>query len=451
MSINNKVRKARMKFFKKDLLFFGTQANKFLWDIKELPESIEGCVQYDPENLNELSFGSIELNEKFISKSNYSHDNLCFIICHELLHILNKHGARRGQRDPVLWNVACDHVIECQLRSMSNVIQPHEGRYNIVSEIENNLGKCTAEQAYKWLEQNQPRITIKMNGPGGQGGGNEQDDQQGQQPQTATVTIKDGNGNEESFTVNINEDLTPQEEQQVNQFISEARAVYNNYQERGLIGGQMAEYLKEILKVEIPWEELLEKAIKNNVQMKPDGRCWQRLNNYFIPHNMTLPGYSLVEEGDGVGILIICVDCSGSINTKELKKFSGVIEKSMQYFREIKLLVHDIGVNQEKEFNKDNILEFYDFLAHEGYKGRGGTSHRPVFDKIKDIWEESQDELSMVISLTDGESDITEIYKRYEWIKNNLPLVFLITRTSDFHIDPDFGEISKIWIDKPNK
>jgi hypothetical protein len=53
----------------------------------------------------------------------------------------------------------------------------------------------------------------------------------------------------------------------------------------------------------------------------------------------------------------------------------------------------------------------------------------------------------MVISLTDMCSDIESIYKRYEWIKNNLPLVFIITKDGDYsNLDTTFGSITQIKI-----
>jgi hypothetical protein len=51
----------------------------------------------------------------------------------------------------------------------------------------------------------------------------------------------------------------------------------------------------------------------------------------------------------------------------------------------------------------------------------------------------------MVISLTDMASDIDYNYKKYEWIKNNLPLVFIITKDgSMLNLDSSFGNITQI-------
>jgi len=34
-----------------------------------------------------------------------------FVLCHEILHCINEHHERRGKRNPVGWNIACDYAI----------------------------------------------------------------------------------------------------------------------------------------------------------------------------------------------------------------------------------------------------------------------------------------------------------------------------------------------------
>ena len=103
----------------------------------------------------------------------------------------------------------------------------------------------------------------------------------------------------------------------------------------------------------------------------------------------------------------------------------------MKNFKKMVLITHDHDVHQTKIFKKDNIQEFYQFAKTEGFEGRGGTSHGPVFDKIEtEYWADNdeRDNLSMVISLTDNFSDSHEIYMGYKWIKNEIPLMFVLTR-----------------------
>lgn len=430
------IRRAKLKLFTNNLFFFGMMANKFAWDVEPLPEQIEVFVRFNLDDPSKLESGAIHVNETYLLKPDYTYNNLVFILCHELLHILNKHGIRKSDRDWDRWNIACDHVIEVFLKKMSDLIKPYNNQYNIIPELYNQKSDCTAEYAYDWIMNHPNSVKIQQTGE-------------------MAIDVLDGNGNY-MFTVitnlggvtsamdtdeNIKAALT-------DQIVAEARAIFENIKSKGDSPGYLVTYLDKILKVEIPWETLVEKAIKTNVIMKPDERTWRCLNKYFVPHKINLPGYAYIEDNEGTGTLIICIDSSGSVSDKNLKKFSSVVENSMKYFKTIKLLVHDTIIHQRKEFTKDNIGEFYHFVSKIGYQGRGGTSHRDLFKEIQtEYWEKDKDELSMVISLTDMASDIESCYKQQEWIKNNLPLVFIITKDgSILNLDNSFGSITQIKI-----
>lgn len=49
------------------------------------------------------------LNPEFVQKC--SPAQLEFLLAHEVMHIVFAHIARRGDRDPVIYNIACDAVI----------------------------------------------------------------------------------------------------------------------------------------------------------------------------------------------------------------------------------------------------------------------------------------------------------------------------------------------------
>jgi predicted metal-dependent peptidase len=431
------VKKAKLKLFTNSLFFFGIVANKFNWEIEELNPNIEGCVYFNNEDRSKIESGSIYFNSLYLTKPEYTSDNFVYLICHELLHILNKHGLRGVGKNWETWCVACDHVIECFLKTMSNTITPFNNCYNIVPEIARTHANSTTEKVYDWLIQNKKTIHIDIDLDSDQ------------------IIVSDNSG-KQLFIVNNNlGGITSAEGADeylnivdVEQIVAESRAILENLKSRGSLPGGLVTYLDKILKVEIPWEELVERSIKTNIIMKPDDRGWKNLNKMYVPHKIHLPGYMMTEDLEGTGTLIIGVDTSGSISDKNLKKFASVIERSMRYFKTIKVITHDVSIHQRQEFNQDNIHKFYEFISNTGFKGRGGTSHKYLFDEIqKKYWEIDKDDLSMVISLTDAGSDIQNIYKNYNWIQNKLPLVFILTKgTAVSNLDKDFGEITQINI-----
>lgn len=443
MSIQKKVKEARIKFFRKDygLQFFGALFYKFELRVEQLimGDMAEGYVEFNKENLGE-STGVIHANENMVGKEDYTSGNLIALISHELMHILERHAVRRGKRNYKIWGVATDHCIDRTLKEAfkdRNDITFYQNRYNIIDRLEKELPQCSAEEAYTWLEKNSQKISITCNGDGSY---TFEDEQTGQQ---FTFVPSDTNCGKEKD----NADDKAKTKEIVNNFFAEAQALYENLKQKGAVAGGLQEKLDNILKVEVPWEELVEKAIKKNTILKPDERSWRKLNNYYRPLGITLPGYSLVEDNEGVGDMIICADTSGSIDKTNLKKWAGIIMDSMKYFKRIILLVHDVDVQQIKEFDKDNIILFHQFIQKEGFQGRGGTSHKPVFNYIeKEHWLEAdkRDDLSMIMCLTDGASDLESIYQNYEFIKNNTPIVLTLSSTWNYEFEAyNFG---KIWI-----
>ena len=132
-------------------------------------------------------------------------------------------------------------------------------------------------------------------------------------------------------------------------------------------------------------------------------------------------------DGFDTQVLVCCIDSSGSISNSDLKKFVGVILSSIKHFKKLRILVHDVDVHQEfvldNEPNQDDILR-----TLREIKGRGGTSHKPVFDRIEILNREEL--ISAAIFLTDFYSDVEEIYKKFEWIKE-VPSVWVLNSDSN--------------------
>lgn len=442
--IEQLVKNARVKLFRRNygLHFFGGIQYKYQLELsKELTHG-EAGIQYDYDNEKTYHVGKILLNEIMLNEDDYNYNNLVFVICHEVMHILNQHFARCGNRNPALWNLAGDHVIETELKRMfptESQILPYKGRYNIIPEVESKFDNPSAEQVYKYLsdKHRSNEIDVQENGDG-------------------SYTITDNNTNQ-SWTVmptksdgSTKKDKDIQDDQQ--QTVSSAAAAFNmiknNDDSKGNTSNHFFEYFEELFKIKLPWEEILEKAIKKHIIFKPTDRSWKMPNKYFRHLGITLPGYSLGEDKDGVGILIVGVDTSGSISTEELKKFAGVIQDSMVYFDTVRMITHDINVHQVEDFNSNEPEKLSHFVKNIGFQGRGGTSHKYIFNKIEDYWNDKDiiDSLSSVIFLTDGYSDIEEFFdeKKYKWIKNKFPSVFVISDSS-WTWDNKFDHVQMIY------
>jgi len=438
--VGKKVQNARIKLFKKSdgLNFFGACSYMFDWNVHSMPgRNAEGYVLFNKDTLKHED-GTIHVNLDMVMLDNYTHIHLAYIVCHELLHILGKHGVRKGQRDHDIWCVACDHTVERDLKELATSIVPYDNSYHMFDELHKLKNNCTVEFAYDWIQKQIKLGNIKviripggMIGVSGSGGDFEVN------PQVGGIDNDKIKGNDQKIIL-TNEKI-----------VAEARALHQTMKAKGNQSGNLTSYLDKLLAVKIPWEVLLEKAIKTNVILKPNERTWRHPNKYFRALGYILPGTTSTEDRDGVGIIIYGTDSSGSMSDDELKKCSSVTDQSFQFFREVWLYVHDTIVHQRKIFTKDDRHMFLSFLKNEGYKGRGGTSHQHVFEKIqKEAWEDDQvkNDLSMCIFLTDGASDIeTQIKKKeYRWLKT-IPTVFVIT--TGYTLDIEQDNIKVIYMD----
>ncbi len=445
--LQEKASAARKKLMTRDLIFFGINLYKYNWTVDmACPDYAGAYVRFNPTNLGDVEAGSIFLNGKLVAKPEFTHMNLTWYLLHEVLHIINGHGLRMGNKDRTMWNFATDHVIECFLKSIydnevssgvNNKIEPPGGieHANIIERLRNELPDINAEEAYDWIMKNQPQFEVIDQGGSDNGSGEG----------GSWVKIKDKKTGREYVVSDPKYNKAQKKAAKDAQ--SEARAVFNSIKDRGDMSAGISRYLEDILRVEIPWTLLLEKAIKQNVILKPTGRSWRNINKYYSPHGMTLPGVEYEEENEGVGTIIVGVDTSGSISKKETQQFAAIITDSVKYFKKVFVMVHDINVHQMLEYTKDNILEFGKMLKDTGFAGGGGTSHKPLFTQIEEMWEDDPDDISMFISLTDGYSDIEHIWEKFVWsANNNIPTFFVITKSGTKVQEVPSAEFEQIQI-----
>ena len=81
----------------------------------EIVEDADLCQQIDIS----LAAVNTEIQRIYINpKFPWTYPQLQFMMAHELLHVGLRHEARQQGRDPFLWNIACDYVINAWLVEM---------------------------------------------------------------------------------------------------------------------------------------------------------------------------------------------------------------------------------------------------------------------------------------------------------------------------------------------
>ena len=425
--IEDKLKKTRIKLFKteEELIYFGILAYRFNFNIYDFDHDEDiAFVEFQTDS-GLLCENKINFNSRFIGRPDYTIDNFANTIVHEILHILEKHGIRRKGRTPEYWSLAVEHCVARTLKSIKN-ITPYKNHYFLIPELHISKPHCSAEEAYEWIMQNVNMFNIIPSNTS---------------PSLFSVeNVNSGDKFELSTNIGGSNDESgnPLELASINDFVSQASAVFeilkNQQKSKGLGSSNLIEYLNNILKIEIPWTDVLEKSIKRNIISKVQKRKWKSPNKKFGAIGITLPGkQKSIGTKEEHGIAYVCVDTSGSVDLTELKKFAYIMLKSISYFEEIRILIHDTTIKESKTFTKKDIYALEDFITNKGFKGRGGTSHKYVFDEIEKQWNDDnhiKNMLSMVILLTDGYSDIENKCNKYSWIRNNVPITIILPPNS---------------------
>lgn len=418
---NEKIRKAHLRLIKKDVIFFGIQSYQFNWNIRNDMNKNIICMVEFPYNKPDEKFlinNQISFNEYYLNKFDFLYENIAYVFVHELLHILKKHMSRKGNRIHEIWSVACDHVIERELKKRLP-LKPFKDNYIIIDKLHEALPNCTEEEAYEWLKKETNLVKISLN--------------------IDYIEIDEKNGEKKKKISSPLQKIPQKQIQEIeNEIRIQARILMEQVKSKGKMEGKLIEYINEILKVDVPWDVIVEKAIKNNIKLTSDNRSWRKLHNNYRIHGINIPGY-IGDTEKYPDELIITIDTSGSINKNDLKKFSNIIVQSSKYFTSIRTISHDIPVTDEQIFSKDNIHTFLNYISKTGFKGRGGTSHTEVFKRIEEINKKNSN-ISLVISLTDNYSNIKKILDNQEWLKT----IKLIILHNSKDIDIDNKNVSQI-------
>ena len=261
-----------------------------------------------------------------------------FLFCHEVLHNVFDHHTRRENRDPQIWNIACDYAINQIL------IDDRIGeRINQVRIFQDNKyrGK-SAEEIYDEIFEKYDLQQLQALG--------ELLDQH-------LDPEKDGNGkNRPNYT---KEELRKICDEMKEAMISAAQSAG-----AGNIPAGVRRMISELTEPKINWRELLKQQIQSTIRndytwMRPSRKGWHT--------GAILPGMNFDQQID----ICVSIDMSGSITNKMAQDFLSEIKGIMDSFKEFKLKLwcFDTGVYNQVDITSDNIQEFETYEPQVG----GGT------------------------------------------------------------------------------
>jgi len=354
--IEDKLIKARIEMLM-SAPFFGNLATRLI-----LKDATEWC----PTAATDGKY--FYYNKHFVAA--LSDEETVFLMGHEVLHCVYDHMdiTRRGDRHPVLWNIANDYVINADLidarvgEEIKIVQICHDWKYRgkISEEIYDDL--------FQQMEENGQVMEIPMDTLDVHLDREEGDDGS---PDSANKGNTEGNEEGKDGPAQY----TAEEKEQIKQEFQNATMQAAKAAGAGNLPGGVKRLLDKFLNPQLDWRTLLamqiQSVMRSDYTMQTPSRKGRDEGYYF-------PGLDRETTID----IFVSLDMSGSIYDSMATDFLGEVKGVMDQYTDFKihLVCFDTDVYNYQVFDQSNMGEFMEYeLA-----GGGGTDFDCVFDYMKE-------------------------------------------------------------------
>ena len=316
--------------------FFGNMATRL---------KIEACDDWCPTAATDGRH--LYFNTQFFNA--LGNKEIEFVIAHEILHCVFDHLTRREDRDPMLYNIACDYLvnnllvrdrigekpkpIECFQDFKYDGWSSEEVYDELFKQAEQN-GKDFLEQLGELLDEH-----LDWEGEGKDG--------------------KEGKGKKKGPPKYSKEEMKKIKEEIKESMMSAAQAAG-----AGNIPGEINRMIKDLTEPKMNWREILRQQIQSTIRndytfTRPSRKAWHT--------GAILPGMNFDETID----ICVALDMSGSIGDDQAQDFLSEVKGIMDEYKDykIKIWCFDTDVYNEDDFSADSGDNLLDY----NIVGGGGT------------------------------------------------------------------------------
>jgi len=290
------------------------------------------------------------------------------LMAHECWHVAFQHLARRGNRDPIIWNCAGDYIINHMLTKAGFEI-PTAGL------LDKKYGDgWSTDGVYDDLMKEKKDFNTA----------------------NLMLDLREGDDGDKDG---------PTLDSAITNIIVRARtqAQMGGKNLKGEIPDEILRILDELLNPKLPWQVILQKFLDQRVH---EEYSWARKNRRY-PSDTYMPSlYSY-----GLGHLTFAIDTSGSIDDGELQEMLSEIKGIQQVFNPEHMTIIDCD---SKIHQIHDIDQTTDILSLE-FHGGGGTSFQPVLDYV----EEHPTQALIYFTDLHGESTLDPVNYPVLWICNS--------------------------------
>ncbi len=320
-------------------------------------------------------------------------NQLQFVLAHEALHCALSHFARRGHRNKMRWDMACDHAVNPLLLKEGFVPPPgvwvEEGYLGMTAEEiyptidENNNDEPMDGHLYDNSDGDSPPPPSKLPPQEDKGGqGNNKETQDSGSGQSSSDSEQGGHDPEASQPPPLNHE---EREQLSIQWQQRLAGAAQQAKQAGKMGEDMARLVDHLLQPQLPWRMLLARYMSLSAHddysyMRPSRREGDAIMPSLRSQQMNM---------------VVALDVSGSVSDAEMSQCIAEVNAIKGQTRaQVTLLSCDSKITDEP-------LRFEAWEPCESPKalqGGGGTSFIPVFD-----WVAAQDTApDVVLYFTDA-------------------------------------------------
>ena len=337
-----------------------------------------------------------------------------FVIAHEILHMVFDHLGRRQERNPMLYNIAADYIVNNTLvrdrignkPSIVDCFQDFKYEGWTSEEVYEELFKEAEKNGEEFLKQLGEMLDEHLDNEGDDG---DADGDAGEE--------KDANGN----TVSKKKPKYSKDElKKIKDEIKENMLSAAQTAGAGNIPAGVARMIKELTEPKMNWRELLRQQIQSTIK---SDYTFSRPSRKGQMTGAILPGMNFQDTID----LCVALDMSGSIGNAQAQDFLGEIKGIMEEYKDykIKLWCFDTAVYNEQDFSADGGEDLMDYEIFGG----GGTDFMANWTYMK----ENDIQPKKFIMFTDG----------YAWDswgdEDYCDTVFIIHSHRDKNLQAPFG------------
>jgi predicted metal-dependent peptidase len=327
----------------------------------------------------------IVFNPAFVEELNPA--ELEAVLAHEVMHCALAHHCRREGRDPELWNQAADYAINPLLISNGFTL-PHgalsdssfeglsaEEIYARLAHSRASAPSPQTSQQEQGNEASQASAGSHASQPSAMQAHTERDcSQAGSQDRQYPYSARAG-GFGEVTDAHDEQGRTASQaerERQAREWSIAADQALHSAEACGHQPNSLRRTLQESRESQQDWRAILRQFVAATA---PHDYCWTPPNRRFIASGIYLPAV----RREGVGVIVIAIDTSGSIGDEELRRFAGEIESISAEAQpeKIHVLYCDAAVQGSAEFSAGDVIDLKPM-------GGGGTDFRPVFQWVNE-------------------------------------------------------------------